>query len=72
MSEKWAKRGGAYYRERLKRQTKAQDAFRKELERKPLSTKLARGLVKASKGAYDSSRALYREVQRERRKGKKT
>jgi len=65
MSEKWAKRGGAFYREKLKRERAAQEAFRKELDRKPRSTRIARALVRSSKTVYDTSRSLYREVKKE-------
>ena len=67
MSEKWAKRGGAYYREKLKKQAKTQEVFRKELERKPMSTRAARALVSLSRGSYNTSKALLREIQKERR-----
>ena len=73
MSEKWAGRGGAFYREKLKRQARTQEAFRKEVERKPLSTRAARALVSISRGSYNTSKALLREVQRERKgKSRKT
>ena len=80
MSEKWAKRGGAFYREQLKernrklaKQAKVQEAFRKELERKPLSTRAARALVSGAKGSYSTSKATLRELQRERKgKSRKT
>ena len=68
MSEKWAKRGGAFYREKLKQQAKTQEAFRKEVERKPLSSRAARALVSISRGSYNSSKALLREVQKERKR----
>ena len=70
MSEKWAKRGGAFYREKLKQQAKTQEAFRKEVERKPLSTRAARALVRGARGSYDTSKAILKELQREKKRSR--